>query len=118
MPGVRAVMTRGDLPPMSRITPSFAESLMVDETRPPFDDDLVRYYGQYIALAVADTFEQAKAAADAVAVSYAAEIPNVEPHLIAESTKVVSERGDDANTAFINAAGRYRRQLCDSARNS
>ena len=104
MPGVRAVMTRGDLPPMSRITPSFAESLMVDETRPPFDDDLVRYYGQYIALAVADTFEQAKAAADAVAVSYAAEIPNVEPHLIAESTKVVSERGDDANTAFINAA--------------
>ena len=51
-----------------------------------------------------DTFEQAKAAADAVAVSYAAEIPNVEPHLIAESTKVVSERGDDANTAFINAA--------------
>ena len=64
---------------------------------------VVRYYGQYVALAVADTFEQAKAAADAVAVSYAAETPNVDPHLVAESTKVVSERGDDADTAFTNA---------------
>ena len=33
-----------------------------DERRPPFEDDVVRYYGQYIALAVADTFETAKAA--------------------------------------------------------
>ena len=103
MPGVRAVLKRGDLPPMKRITPNFGESLMVDETRPPFDDDLVRYYGQYVALAVADTFEQAKAAADAVAVTYAAETPNVDPHLVAESTKVVSERGNAANTAFISA---------------
>ena len=28
-----------------------------EERRPPFEDDVVRYYGQYIALAVADTFE-------------------------------------------------------------
>ena len=39
-----------------------------DERRPPFEDDVIRYYGQYIALAVADTFETAKAAADAVRV--------------------------------------------------
>ena len=39
------------------------------ERRPPFDDDVVRYYGQYVALAVADTFESAKAAADAVVVT-------------------------------------------------
>jgi xanthine dehydrogenase YagR molybdenum-binding subunit len=103
MPGVRAIMKRGDLPPISRITPNFAEGLMVDETRPPFHDDVIRYYGQYVALAVADTFEQAKAAADAVAVSYAAETPNVDPHLAAKDTKIVSERGN-AEGAYASAA--------------
>jgi len=42
---------------------------------------VVRYYGQYIALAVAETFETAKAAADAVRVTYAVEKPNVDPPL-------------------------------------
>jgi xanthine dehydrogenase YagR molybdenum-binding subunit len=94
MPGVRAVLKRGDLASMKRLTPDFSASLMVDEPRPPFDDDIVRYYGQYVALAVADTFEQAKAAADAVAVSYAAETPNVDLHLVAKDTKVVNKRGN------------------------
>jgi xanthine dehydrogenase YagR molybdenum-binding subunit len=93
MPGVRAIFKRGDLP-IKRITPNFGEGLMMDEARPPFDDDIVRYYGQYVALAVADTFEQAKAAADAVAVTYAAEAPNVDPHLVTDDTKVVSKRGN------------------------
>src|SRR6202163_4027339 len=34
MPGVRAVLKRGDLVPIKRITPSFGDSLMVDEPRP------------------------------------------------------------------------------------
>src|SRR5260370_22018715 len=55
------------------------------ERRPPFEDDVVRYYGQYVALAVADTFESAKAAADAVVVSYAKEKPNVEDKLTADN---------------------------------
>ena len=41
-----------------------------EERRPPFEDDVIRYYGQYIALAVAETFETAKAAADAVRATY------------------------------------------------
>ena len=102
MPGVRAVLKRGDLPPLKKLTADFGASLMLDEPRPPFDDDVVRYYGQYVALAVADTFEQAKAAADAVAVIYAAETPNVDPHLVAADSKVVSERGD-AEKAFASA---------------
>jgi xanthine dehydrogenase YagR molybdenum-binding subunit len=102
MPGVRAIFKRGDLPPLKRITPDFAANLMMDETRPPFDDDVVRYYGQYVALAVADTFEQAKAAADAVAVTYAAETPNVDPRLTAKDTKVVSKRGN-AEKAYAGA---------------
>ena len=96
MPGVRAILRRGDLAPIAHITPDFGNSLMVDEPRPPFDDDVVRYYGQYVALAVADTFEEAKAAADAVAVTYAPETPNVDPHLVADKTKVMSERGNAA----------------------
>ena len=55
-----------------------------EERRPPFEDDVVRYYGQYIALAVADTFETAKAAADAVRATYAKEKPNVETDLKAD----------------------------------
>ena len=102
MPGVRAVFKRGDLGPMSRITPSFAELYFMDELRPPLDDDIVRYYGQYVALVVADTFEQAKAAADAVAVSYKANTPNVDPHMVAEKTKVASQRGD-ADAGFAGA---------------
>ena len=50
----------------------------------PFEDDVVRYYGQYVALAVADTFEAATAAAAAVRVQYRAERPNVDPHLTAD----------------------------------
>jgi xanthine dehydrogenase YagR molybdenum-binding subunit len=102
MPGVRAVLKRGDLPPLKRIKPDFAANLMADEIRPPFDDDIVCYYGQYLALAVADTFEEAKAAADAVAVTYAAETPNVDPHLTAKDTKVVSKRGN-AEKAYAGA---------------
>src|SRR5277367_36605 len=103
MPGVRAVLKRGDLPPLKKLAVNFAEGLMLDEPRPPLDDDVVRYYGQYVALAVADTFEQAKAAAVAVTVTYAAETPNVDPHLVAADTKVASERGN-AEKAFAAAA--------------
>lgn len=99
MPGVRAIFKRGDLGKMSRITPDFT-SMYADELRPPLDDDVVSYFGQYVALAVADTFEQAKAAADAVAVTYKAEKANVDHHLEAASTNVVSQRGDaDAGLA-------------------
>src|ERR1700728_3605122 len=49
MPGVRAIWKRGDLVIMSKHTPVFGGSLMLDEPRPPFDDDVVRYYGQYVA---------------------------------------------------------------------
>ena len=62
----------GDLAPRNigkifRSMPGPGFSGICEERRPPFDDDVIRYYGQYIALAVAETFETAKAAADAVA---------------------------------------------------
>src|ERR1700720_3078778 len=73
MPGVRAIFLRNSIGKLFRakVDQSFgAEMSYLDETRPPFEDDVIRYYGQYVALAVADTFEQATAAADAVKVTY------------------------------------------------
>src|SRR5256886_497033 len=85
-----------------------------EERRPPFEDDVVRYYGQYIALAVADTFETAKAAADAVRATYSKDKPNIETELKADDDpdvvpttfrpqeRLQSQRGD-AEGAFASA---------------
>src|ERR1700720_1207896 len=77
MPGVRAILHRENIGKIFRSVKGPGFEGLCDERRPPFEDDVVRYYGQYIALAVADTFETAKAAADAVRVTYAKEKPNV-----------------------------------------
>ena len=78
MAGVRAVFHRGNIGKIFRSTQAPGFDRVCLERRPPFEDDVIRYYGQYIALAVADTFETAKAAADAVRATYAREKPNVE----------------------------------------
>ena len=114
MPGVRAIFHRENIGKVFRSTPGQGFEGICEERRPPFEDDIVRYYGQYIALAVADTFETAKAAADAVRATYAAEKPNVETHLEADDDpdevdttfgprhRLDSQRGN-VDTAFANA---------------
>jgi xanthine dehydrogenase YagR molybdenum-binding subunit len=103
MPGVRAIFHRGNIGRLFRSVKGEGFSGLCDERRPAFEDDVVRYYGQYVACAVADTFETAMAAADAVRVTYAKEKPNVELHLEAEEESgVQSERGDAA-AAFASA---------------
>src|SRR5437667_9306956 len=114
MPGVRAILHRENIGKIFRSTFGPGFEGVCEERRPPFEDDVVRYYGQYIALAVADTFETAKAAADAVRVTYAKEKPNVETHLEADNDpdsvvttfgmreRVDSQRGD-ADAAFASA---------------
>src|SRR6476619_3093721 len=106
MPGVHAILHRGNIGKIFRSIPGPGFSGICEERRPPFEDDVVRYYGQYIALAVAETFETAKAAADAVGATYAAEEPNVELQLVADDEpdevmttfgpmkRLESERGD------------------------
>src|SRR5207244_6400435 len=84
MPGVRAIFHRENIGKIFRSTPGQGVEGICEERRPPFEDDVVRYYGQYIALAVADTFESAKAAADAVRATYDQEKPNVETDLKAD----------------------------------
>src|SRR5882724_9634608 len=81
MSGVRAVLYGANIGKIFRSTQAPGFDRVCEERRPPFEDDVIRYYGQYIALAVAETFEAAKAAADAVRATYAKETPNVEAHL-------------------------------------
>src|SRR5438309_9482399 len=114
MPGVRAIFQRANIGKIFRSVKGPGFEGICDERRPPFEDDVVRYYGQYVALAVADTFESAKAAADAVRVTYAKDKPNVETDLKAEDEPEVvattfsprerlqSQRGDAAG-AFAAA---------------
>ncbi len=95
MPGVRAIFHRANIGKIFRSTQGPGFEGICEERRPPFEDDVVRYYGQYIALAVADTFESAKAAADAVRATYAKDKPNVETDLQAddEPEKVLTTFG-------------------------
>jgi xanthine dehydrogenase YagR molybdenum-binding subunit len=115
MPGVRAVFHRANIGEIFHSTPGEGFEGICDERRPPFEDDIIRYYGQYVALAVADTFEAAKAAADAVRVTYTQDTPNVATDLRADDDPAVfdtsfgpekrlqSERGNPEG-AFTSAA--------------
>jgi len=114
MPGVRAIFHRQNIGKIFRSVKGDGFEGIIDERRPPFEDDVIRYYGQYIALAVADTFESAKAAADVVRATYAKEKHNVEIDLKADDEpdevetsfvpvkRLQSERGD-AGGAFASA---------------
>lgn len=81
MPGVIAVFHRANIGPLYRA--SSAADAKVDETRPPFEDDVIRYYGQYVAVVVANTVEQARAAAARVGVTYSASPPALDRELLA-----------------------------------
>src|SRR6266478_4666015 len=106
MPGVRAIFHRENIGKIFRSVKGQGFEGIIDERRPPLEDDVIRYYGQYIALAVADTFESAKAAADVVRVTYAKDKHNVATDLVADdepdvvdtsfapTKRLQSERGD------------------------
>ncbi len=78
MPGFLGIVHHGNIEPMYRPAQGFEQMIRAGETRPPFEDDNVYYYGQYIALVVAETFEQAQAAAYAVRVEYETQKPLVQ----------------------------------------
>jgi xanthine dehydrogenase YagR molybdenum-binding subunit len=103
MPGVRKIYTRANIGKFYRVADG--SGAKIDESRPPLEDDVIRYYGQYVALVVADTFEHATAAADAVKVNYkAVQAPKVATRLSADDTpKPDTERGDPER-AYASAA--------------
>ncbi|MGB7137077.1 MAG: xanthine dehydrogenase family protein molybdopterin-binding subunit [Acidobacteriaceae bacterium] len=103
MPGVLAILHHGNTQPLFRPAGPWEHS-RASEARPPFEDDNVYYYGQYVALVVANTFEQAQAAAAAVRVNYQAQKPSVsfDDGPVPHKPRVHYSRGD-ADTAFAGA---------------
>jgi xanthine dehydrogenase YagR molybdenum-binding subunit len=106
MPGVVLVMHHGNIMPLYRNASGGRNS----ENRPPFEDDTVYYWGQYVAAVVAETFEQAHAAASAVHVDYDVEKFNVAtslddtlpPEGQPGGPRVLSHRGDSEGV-FVTA---------------
>ncbi|MBV8779739.1 MAG: xanthine dehydrogenase family protein molybdopterin-binding subunit, partial [Alphaproteobacteria bacterium] len=68
-PGVRLVMTHQNTPPQAAFGPPAATNRNV-RPRPVLADAQIRYFGEPIALVVADSFEQARAAASLVRAGY------------------------------------------------
>ncbi|MFL6547625.1 MAG: xanthine dehydrogenase family protein molybdopterin-binding subunit [Povalibacter sp.] len=99
MTGVVAVYHRGNIGTFYRVAPSDGGGPRIDETRPPLEDDVIRYYGQYVAVVVAQTLEQARAAAEQVKVSYRSDRAEISRKLLnatpaPEAGSDKSKRGD------------------------
>ena len=106
MPGVLLVMHHGNIMPLYRNASGGRNS----ESRPAFEDETVYYWGQYVAAVVAETFQQAQAAAAAVRVEYEPTKFSVDPSLSDNlppegqpgGPRVMSQRGDP-ESAFASA---------------
>ncbi len=106
MPGVLLVMHHGNIMPLYRNASGGRNS----ESRPAFEDETVYYWGQYVAAVVAETLQQAQAAAAAVRVEYeptkfsvdTSLSDNLPPEGQPGGPRVMSHRGDP-EAAFASA---------------
>ncbi|WP_110691524.1 xanthine dehydrogenase family protein molybdopterin-binding subunit [Salinicola halophyticus] len=108
MPGVIDIFHHSHFPSLYRTPSSFAQGNKVEETRLPFEDERVYYEGQFVALVIADTFENARAAARRVKVTYSTDktVANLDQGVEANGTQAGSGNHDrgDAASAFDSAA--------------
>jgi xanthine dehydrogenase YagR molybdenum-binding subunit len=102
-PGVLAIIHHGNAPKLHRPDNDFMSASKPGEGRVVFEDDRVHYSGQYVAIMVAETLEQARYAAELVQVSYAAEDPIIETDAALDTAylpdeffgeKLTTRRGD------------------------
>src|SRR5580698_4016825 len=96
MRGVVRIYRYGNAPKLYRPNGQ-DENAHVDETRPPLEDEVIYYNGQYVAVVFAETVEQARAAAHAIRVEYTEEKPAVSLDLsdgFNDQMKEISKRGD------------------------
>lgn len=105
MPGVLMVLHHGNIQGVYRTFPHEQDGSMA-ETRPPFEDNNITYWGQYVAAVIAETLEQANAAAQAIRVEYDAETPDVNPDLSVGFTgeRVPSWKRGDPDAGLSSAA--------------
>jgi xanthine dehydrogenase YagR molybdenum-binding subunit len=69
-PGFLAIIHHGNAPQLFRPVNNFESASKPGEIRVVFEDDRVHYAGQYIAVVVAETLQQAQHAAELVQVEY------------------------------------------------
>ncbi len=69
MPGVLLVLHHSNIGPLYRTAPD-DDNATNSEVRAAFEDEVVRHWGQHVAVVIAETLEQATAAAGAVKVDY------------------------------------------------
>ena len=95
MPGVLLVLDHGNVGKLYRTVPG-DQNATNSEVRAALEDEIVRHWGQYVAVVVANTLEQATAGAAAVKVEYEAMPSNVKASLqdFDGKRKSVSKRGD------------------------
>ena len=103
MPGVLLILHHGNIGPLFRTVPG-DDNATNSEVRSAFEDETIRHFGQYVAVVIAETLEQATAAAAAVHVEYEAEKPDVRMDLSDYNgpRKSHSKRGDP-DAAFASA---------------
>ncbi|HTB97609.1 MAG TPA: xanthine dehydrogenase family protein molybdopterin-binding subunit [Terracidiphilus sp.] len=103
MPGVLLVLHHGNIGPLYRTAPG-DDNATNSEVRSAFEDETVRHWGQHVAVVIAETLEQATAAAGAVKVEYESTPANLRTSLDDYSgpRKSVSKRGDP-DKAFTDA---------------
>jgi xanthine dehydrogenase YagR molybdenum-binding subunit len=103
MPGVVLVLHHSNIGPLFRTVPG-DDNATNSEVRSVFEDETVRHFGQYVAVVVAETLEQATDAAAAVKMEYEAQTPDVRMDLADYNgpRKSASKRGD-SDAAFASA---------------
>jgi xanthine dehydrogenase YagR molybdenum-binding subunit len=100
--GVVTVFDHTNIGPLYSIDPSmpFSALCIIDEHRAPLTDDTVTYYGQYVALVVAQTLESAQEGAARVRVTYAPDVPRTGPVRPDEGERKLGSHRGDPDAAF------------------
>ena len=76
--GVITVLTHKNAARLKAVNPAEQRNagiIVIGEDLPPLQDNKVHYYGQFVAVVVAETYEQARRAAALVEITYAKEKP-------------------------------------------
>jgi xanthine dehydrogenase YagR molybdenum-binding subunit len=103
MSGVLLVLHQGNVGALYRTVPG-DDNATNSEVRSAFEDAIVRHWGQHVAVVIAETLEQATAAAAAVKIEYEQQPPDVRRSLddFHGEPKTISDRGD-VESAFDGA---------------
>jgi xanthine dehydrogenase YagR molybdenum-binding subunit len=114
-PGFIAILHHGKAPKLYRPSNDFMSATKPGEIRVVFEDDKVHYAGQYMAMIVAETLEQANYAASLVKIDYEAAPPVIETNKAMSTVydpdqffgeKLTARRGD-ADGAYAGAAVKH-----------